>query len=315
MSRLAIRPQTSCGIVGEEQRPGLQAELLEAGQHDRRRRRGRQAERQQRHQRARRGGVVGGLRAGDALDGALAEFFRMLRKAPFGGVGEEGRNLGAAGRHGADREADRRAAQPGLPGAPPVLAASSMTEPLTGSIFSSRGRMRGSDRERLADGEERHRERRHLDAVEEIGHAEGAARACPVSWSMPISPSASPMNSAVRPAQRANRRRRAETVMKASTISAKYSAGPNDSANLDHRGAMKRQPQRRDQCRPRRSRWRRWRAPAAPPLAGHLVAFEGGDDRGAFARRVEQDRGGRAAIHAAVVDAGEHDQRPAGSSL
>ncbi len=50
------------------------------------------------------------------------------------------------------------------------------------------------------------------------------------------------------------------------------------------------------------------RRPAAAGL-GHLVAFERGRHRGALARRVDQDRGGRAAIHAAVVDAGEHDQR------
>ena len=48
---------------------------------------------------------------------------------------------------------------------------------------------------------------------------------------------------------------------------------------------------------------------AAAARAGHLVALERRDDRGALARRVEQDRGGRAAVHAAVVDAGEHDQR------
>ncbi len=50
------------------------------------------------------------------------------------------------------------------------------------------------------------------------------------------------------------------------------------------------------------------RRPAAAGL-GHLVAFERGRQRGALARRVDQDRGGRAAIHAAVVDAGEHDER------
>ena len=51
-------------------------------------------------------------------------------------------------------------------------------------------------------------------------------------------------------------------------------------------------------------------ASAAParPVAGHLVALERGDDGGALARRVEQDRGGRAAIHRAVVDAGEQDE-------
>ena len=48
-----------------------------------------------------------------------------------------------------------------------------------------------------------------------------------------------------------------------------------------------------------------------PAAAGfrHLVAFERGGKRRTFARRVDQDGGGRAAVHAAVVDAGEHDER------
>ena len=53
--------------------PGLHAVLLERGEHDRRGRRGRQAQGQQRHQHAGGRGVVGRLRTGDALDGALAE--------------------------------------------------------------------------------------------------------------------------------------------------------------------------------------------------------------------------------------------------
>ena len=58
----------------------------------------------------------------------------------------------------------------------------------------------------------------------------------------------------------------------------------------------------------------RERRPAAAGL-GHLVALERGRHRGALAGRVDQDRGGRAAIHAAVIDAGEHDQRAAGIEL
>ena len=44
-------------------------------------------------------------------------------------------------------------------------------------------------------------------------------------------------------------------------------------------------------------------------LARHLVAVERGHHRGRFARYVDQDRRGRAAILGAVVDAGQHDQR------
>ena len=43
--------------------------------------------------------------------------------------------------------------------------------------------------------------------------------------------------------------------------------------------------------------------------ARHLVAVDAGDDRRRFARQVDQDRGRRAAVLRAVVDAGEHDQR------
>jgi hypothetical protein len=100
----------------------------------------------------------------------------------------------------------------------------------------------------------------------------------------------------------------AETVTKASTISAKYSRGPKASASFTTQGARKASPSVAISRR-RRSRWPRSPAPARRGRPGHLVAFERGDDRGAFARRVEQDRGGRAAIHAAVIDAGEHDQR------
>jgi prephenate dehydrogenase len=97
--------------------------------------------------------------------------------------------------------------------------------------------------------------------------------------------------------------------MKARIISAKYSAGPKDSAILTTVGAMKARPM--VAIRPATNEPMAAVAKRRPAAAGarHLVAFERGDDRGAFARRVEQDRGGRAAIHAAVVDAGEHDER------
>ena len=48
---------------------------------------------------------------------------------------------------------------------------------------------------------------------------------------------------------------------------------------------------------------------AGAALAGHLVAVEAGHDRRRFARQVDQDRGRRAAVLRAVVDAGQHDQR------
>ncbi len=60
-----------------------------------------------------------------------------------------------------------------------------------------------------------------------------------------------------------------------------------------------------DERTDRRCRQRR----TAATRARHLVTLERSHDRGAFTRRIEQDGGGRAAIHAAVVDTGKHDQR------
>ena len=64
------------------------------------------------------------------------------------------------------------------------------------------------------------------------------SRASPVSWSMPINPSA-------RPRKRLNNPRSADapsstdTVVNASTVSAKYSAGPKRSAKDASTGAKK----------------------------------------------------------------------------
>jgi hypothetical protein len=39
------------------------------------------------------------------------------------------------------------------------------------------------------------------------------------------------------------------------------------------------------------------------------VAIQAGDRRGRFTRQIEEDRGDRAAVLRAIVDAGEHDDR------
>ena len=94
-----------------------------------------------------------------------------------------------------------------------------------------------------------------------------------------------------------------------STISEKYSAGPNSSASRGQRRAERRHQHGRDAAGKERADGgdRERRAGAALPR--HLMAVEAGDDRGGFARNIDQDRGGRAAILRAVINAGEHDQR------
>ena len=55
------------------------------------------------------------IRARDTFDGAVSELFGVLRQLALGDVGQIGRDLRSAGRHGAEREADRGAAQPRPP--------------------------------------------------------------------------------------------------------------------------------------------------------------------------------------------------------
>ena len=93
-----------------------------------------------------------------------------------------------------------------------------------------------------------------------------------------------------------------------STISEKYSGAPNDWPTLASGGAKRRDQRGRDAAGEERAERRDRQRRAGAALARHLVAVDAGDDRRGFARQVDQDRGGRAAVLRAVEDAGEHDQ-------
>ena len=148
--------------------------MLEGGEQDGRGGRGRQAQRQQRRQRAGDGGVVGGLRPRHGLDRALAELLGVLGQPLLDQIGEEGRDLAAAGRQGTDREAEQRAAQPGLPGARPVRGAHPHRAG-DGVDLLLLVPVAGGGVERLADGEEADRHDDGVDAVEQLEDAEGEA--------------------------------------------------------------------------------------------------------------------------------------------
>ena len=101
----------------------------------------------------------------------------------------------------------------------------------------------------------------------------------------------------------------ATDVTRPATISEKYSAAPNFSAIAVSGGAnsairkVATVPAKNEPIAAIAS------AGAGAAVARHLVAVDRGDGRGGFARHVDQDGGGRAAILRAVIDAGEHDQR------
>ena len=163
------------GAAVEQQRAGLQAVLLERREQDGGSGRGRQAEREQGRQRAGHGRVVRGLGAGHGFDRTLAELLRVLGQALLDQIGEEGRNLAAASRQGADRKAQERAAQPGLPGSRPVLRDSSRSS-RPGVDLLLLELVPGGRVESLADREQADGDDDSVDAVEQFHDPQGETR-------------------------------------------------------------------------------------------------------------------------------------------
>ena len=79
-------PQNSAGCSVGDVGPGHDALDDHRADHQRHHRIGRNAERQHRDEGGLRAGIVGRFRPGDAFDGALAEFLRVLRRRFFSTV-------------------------------------------------------------------------------------------------------------------------------------------------------------------------------------------------------------------------------------
>ena len=267
---------------------------------------GRQAEGQQRHERAGGRGVVGGLGSGDALDGALAELLGVLGELALGHVGQEGRDLGAARGEGAEGEAEGGAAQPRLPRAAPVVAAHPRRP--TGMTPAAL--------------------RRRWAATQSASPTAKRPTAT-TTTSMPSASCGDPEGQPLLAghlvdADEADGEADEQGGEAADAGAAEHGADRDEGEQ--HDGEVLRRAEadrelhdlRREQGQQQRAdgagdegadggRGERLRGPAG---LGHLVALDGRDDRGGLARGVEQDRGRRAAVHAAVEDAGEHDEAP-----
>ena len=113
-------------VLGHHQRPGDDAVDGHGADHQRHHRIGRDAERQQRDEGGLRAGIVGGLGAGHALDGAAAEAGRVLGELLLQRVGGERRQHRAVAGQDAEHRAEpgRRARSARTTGAdPPATAA------------------------------------------------------------------------------------------------------------------------------------------------------------------------------------------------
>ena len=134
----------------------------------------------------------------------------------------------------------------------------------------------------LGHAEHAHGDRHEVEPVGQLGHVEGEARV-PVSTSLPTRPSSRP-STIIANALSSEPRASATDATRPSTISEKYSAGPNFSATSASGGAAQRQQQGGDRAgeegAERGGRQRR----AGAALAGHLVAVDRGDHREDFRR-------------------------------
>ncbi len=133
-------------------------------------------------------------------------------------------------------------------------------------------------------------------------------RNAPLSTSVPTSPNSMPVTIIAMPLSTEPCASAVE-VTRPSRIRAKYSADPNFSATAVSGTATDRDHEGREGAGDERADRRdRERLPGAP-LPRHLVAVDRRHRGRHFARQVDQDRRGGAAILRAVIDAGEHDER------
>ena len=158
----------------------------------------------------------------------------------------------------------------------------------------------------LGEPEHADRDRHEIDAVGEFGMSK-VKRGVPVSTSVPTRPSSRP-STIIASAFSTEPWASATEQTRPSTISEKYSGGPNLSATPASGGAntaittVATVPAKKEPSAAMRERG------SCAALPGHLVAVDAVTDRRGFARQVDQDRRGGAAVLRAVVDAGQHDE-------
>ena len=123
---------------------------------------------------------------------------------------------------------------------------------------------------------------------------------------MPTNPSARPRKRLRRP-RTSERPSSADTAVNATIVSAKYSAGRSGAPPM--RAWARRTSTQSSQAFLRRTiRPPPWSALRPASLASHHVPVDGGGNGSGFAGRIQQDAGGRAAVHRTVIDAAKHDE-------
>jgi hypothetical protein len=211
----------------------------------------------------------------------------------------------AAGRHGADRKADRGAAQPGFPRAPPLLAGHPQRAAHRDDLVAAEAVSCG-EIQRLADREEPDRHDDHVYAVEQLVDAEGEAGLAGLQIDADQTEEDAEEQARESAHRRVaeHRRHGDEGEHHQREILGRAEAQRELDDDRRHERDAQRADRPGDEGADRRGGERRTCAAAAC----HSVTLQRGDDRGTLTRRVQQNRGRRAAIHRAVIDAGEQNE-------
>src|SRR5262249_38864114 len=289
----------------QQQRPRIDAVALERRKHDRGGGRRRQAEREHGYQDARGRGVVGGLRTGDAFDRAFAELLRFRRELLLDIVAQKGRDLGAARGHGPDGKPDGGPAQPWFPRPLPFLERHPERARERDDLVLAEAVAR-RDVERLPDREQTHRHHDDIDAVEQFRKTEGEARLAGLQVDADeTQPDAEEQR---RQSPHGRRAQHGRYRYEREHHEREIVGGSELERPIHHHGREEGDTEGADRAGNERADGRGRDRRAGAAVARHLVTLERRDDGGALARRVEQNRRGRAAIHRAVVDAGEKNE-------
>ena len=293
---------------GEQLRPGVDAVVLEGAQQHRCGVGGGNAQRQQRYQRRRHGGVVGGLGAGHAFNRTFFAKLGLvvaLGQLFLGGVAQERRNLGAACRNAAKGRANHRAAQPRGDGALPV-ARRHVNAAHGVARFDHAALVHGGI-QHLGHGKQAHGHQHDVDAVQQLDLAAGVARRAR-NLVHPNAARRQPDKQRRDAAHRALAQHRAHGG-KGQHHQHEVFGRAQAHGKVGHVGRKQRHHHGGDGARHERADGRRGQRRTRAAVLGHLVALHGGDHAGRLAGGVEQNRGGRAAVHGAVVNAREEDHR------
>ena len=245
---------------------------------------------------------------GHARDRALAELLGPTRQPPLHRVGHEARDDVGRARNDADEEAQHGAAADGADRLAPLFPRRKQLAKTRLLHEGRRGLARGD--EHLGEPEEPDRERHDPDAVAQLDHAKGEAKIARHlidahhSEHEPERRHGEGLDhrSAAHVGEHEQPQEEQGEVLGRPQAEGEVGQGRRQQHEGDHRERARHEGANRGDGE----------GGARAPAAGHLVAVDAGHHRRRFPGNAHEDRGGRAPVHRAVVDAGEEDDSARG---